>query len=223
MKEKIENIMSGSNGSKLAILLGTVFVITVLYYFTLYSAIGADIAKLETEIDGKKGKEGLQEKVNKQRAIARKLPYFRKQVEALDAELAKALSELPDEKEVRQILEKVSDRAIGAGLEVISFKPQAEVKQEFFAENPVSLSVKGSFHEVATFFDEIGNLERIINIDYFNMKAQLENTRSRERGVEKDSSGITQLSADLTTTAFRFLDESERPQRDKKRKKRKKK
>jgi type IV pilus assembly protein PilO len=116
--------------------------------------------------------------------------------------LKKALAELPDNKEIPQLLEKVADKAKDAGLDVRLFVPKAEQRKDFYAEVPVQIEVGGGYHQVATFFDEVSHLERIVNINEFSMS-----------DPERTDSGLV-LKTSLVATSFRFLDESERPKED---------
>ena len=49
------------------------------------------------------------------------------------------------------------------------FQPMPEIIRDFYAEVPFKLKVTGSFHEVATFFDRVGKLYRIVNIRNISM------------------------------------------------------
>ena len=78
------------------------------------------------------------------------------------------------------------------------FRPRAETYQEFYAEVPVDITVKGNFHNTVSFFDEVGRLSRLINIDNIGFKNPT---------VSGDS---VVLETTSIATAFRFLDEAER-------------
>ena len=56
---------------------------------------------------------------------------------------------------------------------------------------------------MAAFFDEVGHLERIVNIDDFSMTDPKKGDAGRY------------MKTSLVATSFRFLDESERPKEDK--------
>ena len=74
------------------------------------------------------------------------------------------------------------------------------MKREFYADVPVEIDVTGSFHQVATFFDEVGRLERIVNLDQITLTdPQLQESRAV-------------IKSTMLATSFRFLEEGERPQ-----------
>ncbi len=164
--------------------------------------------------------EELQQKLDKlntevahERRLARDLGKFREEVRQLDIKLKVVLRELPDKREIPDLLDSFSTLAKEAGLEVVAVKPLPEIIREFYAEVPVSVSVEGTFHQVATFFDEIGKLSRVVNINQITLK---EPQVLEDRVVVK---------SDCMATTFRYLEESERvaaPQEAEARKRRRK-
>jgi type IV pilus assembly protein PilO len=146
-----------------------------------------------------------------ERKLSRDLPRLRKEVEALDTKLAKVLKQLPDKREIPELLSSISGLARESGLEVALFRPNPERIKDFYAEVPVSVLVEGTYHEIATFFDEVGRLSRIVNIDQISVSAP------------KVSPEKVILKADCSVTTFRFLDESERVQNSDKEESQKKK
>jgi type IV pilus assembly protein PilO len=206
VNEKLESLYFLPSSAKWGILFGSVAVIVGGFYFLSLSPKYDELGQREEKI--KKTRMMIAEK----EGIARNIGAFRKEVDRLNEELTKALKELPDKKEIPQLLAKVSDKARDTGLEIRLFKPQAEVKRDFYSEVPVEVEVSGTYHQVATFFDEVGRLERIVNLDQFQMV---------EPEIEDDK---VLLKTAVVATSFRFLDESERPQQeeenDKKRRRR---
>jgi len=196
VNEKLERIFETSAQIKLGILGGSVAVLAGAYYFMFYSSVSTEIEELRAKLDGPKG---LRTQVIEKEGIARNLDVYEKEVEILDDQLNLALRELPDKREIALFLDSISDKARNSGLEVPLFQPQPEQKREFYAEVPVQIAVRGTFHQVATFFDEVGHLERVVNIDRFSIGQPI---------PEKER---IQLTTNLTATTFRFLEESERP------------
>lgn len=193
MNEQLETVLELPIQAKLGILAGFVVAIASGYYFLYHTPVREEIVKIETEIST------VQLEIAEREGMVANLPRFEKEVEKLEIELKKALSELPDKSEIDQLLARVSDKARDAGLEIRLFKPRGEEKKEFYAEVPVEVEVYGGFHQVATFFDEVGHLERIVNLGQLVMK-EPEITEER----------VT-LKTNVVATAFRFLDEKERP------------
>ena len=125
------------------------------------------------------------------------LDSFLQEVSHLEGELQKALQELPDSREIPQLLERISDKARDSGLDVRLFRPQIEQLRDFYAEVPVDIEVSGTYHQVASFFDEVGHMERIVNLGTLSMS-------------EPKKTNVGQiLKTTVVATSFRFVDESE--------------
>ena len=101
-------------------------------------------------------------KLVENRRIAANLPMFKAEYEKLKSQLDKALTELPDKKEIPSLLTNIGALARQQGLDVLRFKPSKEVVKGFYAEVPVELKLTGAYHDVAMFFDSVGNLPRRI-------------------------------------------------------------
>lgn len=185
--------------------IGTVVVLVGGFYYFFLMPMHEEISNLEAKsLD-------LQKEIQALRIKANRLPEFIAEVERLDTELSKALRELPDKKEIDTLLARISEKAREAGLDVVLFKPESEQKKDFYAEVPVSLEVRGGFHQVASFFDEVAHMERIVNMTQFKIEADA-----------KESWDV--LKTNVIATSFRFLDDSERPkEEDQKSKKRRRK
>lgn len=196
MNQTLENILELPLPQRLGVLAGALILVTAGFYFGFYSTSAEKLSELRDQIEGPNG---LRVQIAQQRGIASHLEEFKMEVAALDVELKRALAQLPDSKEIPTLLSKISDKARDAGLDVRLFKPQAEAKQDFFARVPVQIEVDGTYHQVATFFDEVGHLDRIVNISEISL---VEPNITDEAVTVKTS---------LVATAFRFLDESERP------------
>ncbi len=105
------------------------------------------------------------------KAKAKSLPELEKKLAQLKEELNYAMAALPNEKEIPVLLTEISRAGKKTGLQFKSFKPMPEqIKEDFYAEIPVAMTVTGRFHQLAHFFDEVSRLYRIVNIN--NMKMQ---------------------------------------------------
>lgn len=193
MKEQLATLLEKPAPTKMAVLIATILGVLAIYWFGMYGDLANEMAELETQTAN------LKTQVAQKRDIEKDLKRFESEVVKLDEELQKALQELPDKREISSLLAKISDRARDAGLDVELFQPKPDEKQELFASVPVQIEVVGTYHQVATFFDEVGHLDRIVNLTSLLMTQPV---------VGKDD---VQLRTSVVATAFRFLDESERP------------
>jgi type IV pilus assembly protein PilO len=87
-----------------------------------------------------------------------------------------ALKLLPNEKEIPDLVTKITALGADAGLDLRVFTPKSDRKKEFYKEIPISLRLKGTYHNVAIFFEKVGRMERIMNIQNVNMKPERANS-----------------------------------------------
>jgi len=95
---------------------------------------------------------------------ARDLPRKKLQFEEMKKQLELARSMLPEKSQIPDLLDGVSRAGKHAGLEFSAFLPLAEVKKELHAEVPVSLSMTGTFRQMALFLSTVGEMQRIVEI-----------------------------------------------------------
>ncbi len=139
--------------------------------------------------------EGLEQKLTRFKAKARKLRAVRKQFKDAENELKIVMRALPEKKELPNLLASISSSGQDSGLEFALFEPKPENNKGFYAEIPVSIKVSGSYHNVAMFFDKVSRLSRIVNIDNISITAQ--------KGTKKGLS----LATSCTAITYRFVEE----------------
>ena len=192
MNEFLDNILERSKPQKIAILAVTVILLSALYYSFLYSPTSDEVAKLADSV------EIARNEMTVKKLKAANLPRLQRDLKELDMQLRKAVAELPNRKQIAALLTHISGEAQRAGLNIILFRPRAENFQDFYAEVPVDITVKGNFHDTVNFFDAVGRLDRLVNIDSIGFKNP---TLSGDKVILETTS---------VATAFRFLDEAER-------------
>jgi type IV pilus assembly protein PilO len=89
---------------------------------------------------------------------------FKQELTAIDNRYQQIIIMLPEAKEIPHLLKNISSMGLQQGLEFLLFKPEKENPKEFVAEIPITLHLKGSYHQIGIFFDHIRRLSRIVNI-----------------------------------------------------------
>ena len=192
MNQLLTHILRLPRQQKIGILAGLVVFLLVIGYFYVYLPGDDQVTKLAEEITGVRADR------DKKKALSVNLPKLQKELQEWDAKLKAAVAQLPDRKEIPDLLSSLSTKAREAGLEILLFRPRAENFQEFYAEIPVDIVVRGGFFNAVTFFDEVGKLNRLVNIDNIDLK-------NPKVGGDQVALEISTL-----TTTYRFLDEGER-------------
>jgi|ERR1700686_603328 type IV pilus assembly protein PilO len=137
--------------------------------------------------------ETLEKDLIQKQSIANNLAQFRHEKEILERKLAQALTELPNEANIDDLIRSFSEVGNKSGLIINTIEPQAEQKQSFYASIPVVMSVTGNYHEIGVFLDSLSKLARIVNVTNIKMgSARLLN----EKLVVNSS---------YVATTFRFL------------------
>lgn len=192
MNQLLTQILRLPRQQKIGILAGLIMFLLVIGYFYVYLPGDDKVTKLAEEITGVRGDR------DRKKALSANLPKLQKELQEWDAKLKAAVAQLPDRKEIPDLLSSLSTKAREAGLEILLFRPRAENFQEFYAEIPVDIVVRGGFFNAVTFFDEVGKLNRLVNIDNIDLK--------------NPKVGGDQVALEISTlaTTYRFLDEAER-------------
>jgi type IV pilus assembly protein PilO len=105
---------------------------------------------------------------------AKNLTELRKQMEEATKTLGALLKQLPSQTEVPGLLEDITKTGNGSGLEFSEIKIQPEKKVQFYVELPISITVKGGYHDFATFVSGISSLPRIVSLHDFTIKPKTE-------------------------------------------------
>jgi type IV pilus assembly protein PilO len=151
-----------------------------------------------SELEGLRSQQlQLQRRLNEVRAVAENVDKFEQEIAALERKLKIALRQLPDSKELPVLLTDVNTLGKTAGLEIKAFRPKPEVKRDFYAEVPIEVEFVGRFHDVATFFDQVAKLPRIVNVNELRIK------------IDEESALETVLAISGEAVTFRFLEEAE--------------
>ncbi|MGB8929620.1 MAG: type 4a pilus biogenesis protein PilO [Anaeromyxobacteraceae bacterium] len=194
MDKLLDQLNKASLGQKAGAVAGFLVLLTVLNYFVLGFDFGPSISDTEVLITRTLAeRDRLQKDFIEKQAIANNLNQFRREKELLEQRLTEALAELPEEKNVDELLQLFQDRAIKSGLEINTIEPAAVKPEQFYARIPIPMTVTGNFHEIATFFDSLGRLRRIVNVS----DIQLDNA--------KDVSGKVVVNGKFLVTTFMFV------------------
>jgi type IV pilus assembly protein PilO len=128
--------------------------------------------------------------------IAQNLNERRREMDVLQQKLDEALSELPEQADVDELLAQLNDVGRKSGLEIATVEPTAEQPAQIYVKIPIRMSVVGNYNEVALFLQEVANMRRIVNVNNIRL------------GTPQVRSEKVVLNADFIATAFRFLDQS---------------
>jgi type IV pilus assembly protein PilO len=188
----LDDLLDRPAPQKIALLGGIALAVLVLDWQYLYGPTQRSLSDLRAQVAQRRAElETKRSKTNARSDAEREL-------RELGAELRRAEARLPDQREIADLLSNVAASGRAAGLEIVLFRQRPEVYHDFYAEVPVEMQMRGTYHDVALFLDRVRRLDRIVNVADIQL---------RKPRIEGDR---VLLDAACTATTFRFLDEAER-------------
>jgi type IV pilus assembly protein PilO len=174
------------------------FVIILIAIAVIGLGYWFDIKDQQLRLDQAKSRENeLKAEFETKARKAANLEAYEQQLEEMRQSFGAMLRQLPNKTEVADLLVDVSQTGLASGLEFDLFKPQGEAPLEFYAELPISIKVRGTYHEFGAFVSGVAALPRIVTIHDIAIQS-----------AGKDAVN-DELSMELTAKTYRYLDESE--------------
>jgi type IV pilus assembly protein PilO len=195
MEQLLDRVSKAPVSTKIAVVAVAIALLTVLNYFAFGMNFGPSISTVEEKLRrAEREQASLDKEFIEKTAIANNLNQFRREKELLEQQLREALAELPEDKKIDELLQLLQDRAQKSGLQILTIEPQGVANEKFYAKIPIPMTVTGNFHEIATFFDALGRMRRIVNVTDIQLDSP------------KDVNGKVILNAKFLATTFMFLD-----------------
>jgi type IV pilus assembly protein PilO len=175
---KLDTIMKQPLSRKLLILAGVNLLIAVIIYQFFWGPKQEEVKGLSEEI------KELSAKLDESRGIAKDIPKFEQERKELEEKLKEAVAQLPNEKEIPDLIDSISEAGRDAGLKILLFKPMGEVPRGFYSEVPVNMAVEGRYESIFLFADEVAKLPRIVNIGAIKVDAPQKELTSQTPTLE---------------------------------------
>ena len=168
-----------------------IVIIGYVYFFTsfmpfFFQPLKARVNTLDSEYDK------ISAELEKARKTVNNLARLEEEYDRLHEKWMAAQSLLPQEREVAQLLRKVTRAGSQSGIRFELFEPQLPITKEFITENPVKVRIRGEYHEVGVFLSKVANLDRIINVTGLRVKPF----------KDKENTGGFTVEAEMIMTAF---------------------
>ena len=150
-----------------------------------------EIAKLSKQEDS------LKATYEKKQKKAANLEGLKEQMKEMKQSFGDMLRQLPNKTEVDALIVDISQTGLAAGLEFDLFKPSGERPGEFYATLPISISVRGTYHQLGEFVSGIASLPRIVTVHNIHIAP----------ADAKAGGGGDTLTMSATAQTYRALDE----------------
>jgi type IV pilus assembly protein PilO len=166
--------------------------IVVLYVFLFHIPRSAEIVKKQER------RLSLEKERTKLQASLKDREKTSAEALQIEGRFNEVKAQLPEQKEIPELLRQVSNLGRDSGLEVTLFRQKPEILHDLYAEVPVEMAVRGGYHQIALFFDKVRHLDRIVNVSDISVK--------NPQPVD----GQMYVEASFFATTYRFLSEEER-------------
>lgn len=167
-----------------------------IYFDTQDQRVALDAVK-QKELELKSSFENKQKKVVN-------LEEYTQQLVEMEKAFGEMLRQLPDKTQVPELLIDVSQTGLASGLEFELFKPQAEIKKDFYAELPIDIRVVGDYAKFGVFVSGLAALPRIVTIHNVRIKELA--PAPGQTGKKKEGMGLVM---ETQVKTYRYLEEGE--------------
>ena len=198
-KNQLDTFVDGQyqrldNKVKIAILVALLVVPALLFYFFVFDPKTKEQKRLNTQIASTKAE------ISKAQAAIKRWPEVQKELEEVKAKFEETVVKFPNTQEIPHLLRSISDLGRAVGLEFMSFAPGAERPQDFYAEIPINMVLRGPYHSVGAFLDRVSKLERIVTAETIKM------------GGAKSDGGDILLTSNCQLVTYRYTGIPKKPE-----------
>jgi len=155
--------------AKMALAVLVVIVPVALFYFLFFQSTAKDITAKREE------KQKIVDDIQKFKKVQQQIPAKLAAVDKARKEFELKALKLPKGSEIPQLLKDISSLGQNAGLDFLTFVPRGEVAKDFYNEIPVDITIRGPYHSVGFFFNQISYLDRIVAVSNINMGNPVKN------------------------------------------------
>lgn len=182
-----------SKGIKIgAVILVVVIILAAGYWFSIKDKQENLKSLQRTEVDLKNTYAAKFQK-------AAQLPAYKNQLEEMEVILQSMLRQLPSKNEMSDLIVDVSQTALASGIENELFEPGAETLKGFYAEKPITLRMKGNYHQFGNFVSGVASLPRVVILTMHDISL---------KPIGEATQG-GRLILEGTAKTYRYLDDNE--------------
>ena len=154
----------------------------------------------------------LRQQVAEKEKVAAQIGRHAREIDSLKESFREALLKLPDQREMPALLDSVAQAGRKSGVNFLLFEPKPPEKktpeavpaalpkpadaktavqpskpagsEKFYEEIPVNVQISAGFQNTLSFFDQVGRLPRIINIERIEIAAEAADAKGRGRRLK---------------------------------------
>lgn len=131
------------------------------------------------------------------------LDALKAQLAQMNEMLSQMLRELPSKTEMPALLVNISQTAQASGIVTETFTPRPEIPKEFYAIQPISLKMQGTYHQFGTFISGVASLPRVVILTMHDVSL------TRVGGGKSGPPAGGELTLQGTVQTYRYLGDDE--------------
>lgn len=201
-KDLLDRYLKLPEAQRLLIVGGVLLIVFVLFIYFSYLPARAQLTKIRNNLSKK-----ITE-MNEKKRIASQLDRYKQEVENLKRQLEIAKKILPEKAEIAELIKLIAQRASESGVSILSIEPKGVTPKGFYKELSFKINAEGAYHDIATFFDNISRVERIMSVKDFEIQPSRQNV-SRKKAKE---GRVLKLTAKFNLITYMFV-QSTSPQK----------
>ncbi|WP_298218865.1 type 4a pilus biogenesis protein PilO [Halothiobacillus sp.] len=177
----------------------------VIFLFVIVLIVGAviyfDTLPQRDELAQKQRQEtSLLATIETKQNLAANLKAYQDQLKIMQTSFGELLRQLPNKSEAENLIIDVAQTSLKNGLKNKQIQPGREIKHTFYAEMPYTLTLEGSYNQLAKFISDTANLSRIVTLHNPTIKP--------ENGESPDMKSPP-LVMTVVTKTYRYLEQGE--------------
>lgn len=147
-----------------------IVVLNVAIFAAFFFLVLSDQFEVKKRLDN--DYQALRRDLDRITTIKNNMPKYRAEYTSVQEKLKDVLIQLPERKDIPNLLRNISSIGTESGTRVKYFEPKALVNKEFYGELPFDIKYSGAFQNIGYFFDGVRKLDRIIDITSFSLEAK---------------------------------------------------
>jgi type IV pilus assembly protein PilO len=153
---------------RLGIILAIGAVIFAAAWYGPVPGLAAMKAKNEADMEQLKAKQADNAKL---RPYEGKLAALETQLASLQLQMERQKKIVPDVESADDFIREMETAGATAGINIRGFERKPPVGKQYYTEVPFDIEVDGPYYAVLSFFEKVGTMERIVNMDSLKMTA----------------------------------------------------
>lgn len=180
----------------LAIKLSTLLLVAVLILFAFYWFMVKESGSRYERLVNQEPQ--LKQQYQTKSFQVSNLDAFKQQLSEMEETFGALLAQLPNEIDMPELLDDISTTGTQSGLEIDKITPSPDVVRDFYVETPISIDVRGSYHEMGNFVSSLAAIPRIVTLHDFNMQ---------NAGASEQNEAEAPLRMTIEARTYRYKDD----------------